>query len=495
MTRTIVPLHTIADDVARRPSAAAAKASCRSSSSCGSGKGPAELPDETRALINEHPCYSLEAHHFFARMHLAVAPACNIQCNYCNRKYDCPNESRPGVTSERLTPDAAVQRALAVAARMPELSVIGIAGPGDALADHRRTFETVARLKDKLPDVHYCLSTNGLALPDHVDAIRDLDVRHVTVTMNAIDPEIAEQIYAWIFFDHRRIAGIEAARILIERQLEGISQLVAAKVLVKVNSVLIPGINDTHLEAVHAEITRRGAFLHNVVPLISDPAHGTHFGLTGQRGPTPGELTALQERLGDGVRLMRHCRQCRADAVGMLAEDCGASVVADDEAAAVSPDVEARASYRAVVAREREDRLAAQSKSPGGNFGLPPSGSSRLFAVSSRGGGRVNQHFGKTSSFLIYAAEAEGIRFIGSRRADNYCVGGDGDDDALDEIVAVLDGVDTVLCAKVGSCPRRDLADAGITVTDAYAYEYIETAILRCLADEARSNEHAVLSA
>ena len=25
-------------------------------------------------------------------MHVAVAPACNIQCNYCNRKYDCANE-------------------------------------------------------------------------------------------------------------------------------------------------------------------------------------------------------------------------------------------------------------------------------------------------------------------------------------------------------------------------------------------------------------------
>ena len=42
-------------------------------------------------------------------MHVAVAPACNIQCNYCNRKYDCANESRPGVVSERLTPEAAVR--------------------------------------------------------------------------------------------------------------------------------------------------------------------------------------------------------------------------------------------------------------------------------------------------------------------------------------------------------------------------------------------------
>ena len=42
-------------------------------------------------------------------MHVAVAPACNIQCNYCNRKYDCANESRPGVVSEKLTPEQAMQ--------------------------------------------------------------------------------------------------------------------------------------------------------------------------------------------------------------------------------------------------------------------------------------------------------------------------------------------------------------------------------------------------
>ena len=82
--------------------------------------------------MKDHPCYSEEAHHYFARMHVAVAPACNIQCNYCNRKYDCANESRPGVVSEKLTPDQAARKVIAVANAVPQLSVLGIAGPGDA---------------------------------------------------------------------------------------------------------------------------------------------------------------------------------------------------------------------------------------------------------------------------------------------------------------------------------------------------------------------------
>ena len=62
-----------------------------------------------KAALAEHPCYDEEAHRTFARMHLPVAPRCNIQCNYCNRKFDCVNESRPGVTSEVLTPEQACE--------------------------------------------------------------------------------------------------------------------------------------------------------------------------------------------------------------------------------------------------------------------------------------------------------------------------------------------------------------------------------------------------
>ncbi len=51
-----------------------------------------------------HPCFNEEAKHTSARVHLPVAPKCNIQCNYCNRKFDCVNESRPGVTSSVLAP-------------------------------------------------------------------------------------------------------------------------------------------------------------------------------------------------------------------------------------------------------------------------------------------------------------------------------------------------------------------------------------------------------
>ena len=258
------------------------------SSGCGTAPDAlGHLPDHIRAKVQDHPCYSEEAHHYFARMHVAVAPACNIQCNYCNRKYDCSNESRPGVVSEVLTPKQAINKVLAVAAEIPQMTVLGIAGPGDPLANPARTFETFEQLSERAPDIKLCVSTNGLNLPMYVDRIAQHNIDHVTITINCVDPEVGAKIYPWIFYNHKRWHGVEAAKILHERQMLGLEMLVAADVLVKVNSVMIPGINDHHLEEVNKAVKSRGAFLHNIMPLISDAAHGTHFGLIGQRGPTP----------------------------------------------------------------------------------------------------------------------------------------------------------------------------------------------------------------
>ncbi|TIX22077.1 MAG: radical SAM protein, partial [Mesorhizobium sp.] len=122
-------------------------------------------------------------------------------------------------------------------------------------------------------------------------------VDHVTITINMVDPEVGAKIYPWIFHDHRRYVGSQAARILHERQMLGLEMLSARGILTKINSVMIPGVNDQHLIEVNKWVKQRGAFLHNVMPLISDPAHGTHYGLTGQRGPNAMEMKALQDRL------------------------------------------------------------------------------------------------------------------------------------------------------------------------------------------------------
>jgi nitrogen fixation protein NifB len=449
------------------------------SSSCGSSDGAGDMPKEIWDKVKDHPCYSEEAHHYFARMHVAVAPACNIQCHYCNRKYDCANESRPGVVSEKLTPEQALRKVRAVANEVPQLSVLGIAGPGDACYDFRKTKATFDLIVERIPDITLCLSTNGLALPEHVDTIADMNIDHVTLTINMVDPQVGTAIYPWIFYRNKRWTGLDAAKILHERQMQGLEMLTERKILCKVNSVMIPGVNDQHLVEVNKVVKQKGAFLHNIMPLISDPAHGTHYGLTGQRGPRAMELKALQDQLSDGTKLMRHCRQCRADAVGLLGEDRGQEFTMNQVPEQVDYDPTKRETYREIVAKERGEHVA-QKQAVGAQLSTlstGPTAISVLVAVATKGGGRINQHFGHAKEFQVYEVSAKGVEFIGHRKLDQYCQGGWGEDAALDGMIAALEGVSVVLCSKIGDCPKDSLSAAGIVATDAYAHEWIEAGI------------------
>ncbi|OWK20991.1 hypothetical protein AJ88_21855 [Mesorhizobium amorphae CCBAU 01583] len=154
------------------------------------------------------------------------------------------------------------------------------------------------------------------------------------------------------------------------------------------------------------------------MPLISDPAHGTHFGLTGQRGPNAMEMTTLQDRLEGGAKLMRHCRQCRADAVGLLGEDRGQEFALDSIPGEVTYDPSRREAYQEVVASERRDHVAARSEAIG-MVKAAGSGTSLLVAVATRGGGRVNEHFGHAKEFQVYEVSPRGISFAGIAKSSS----------------------------------------------------------------------------
>ena len=400
-------------------------------------------------------------------MHVAVAPACNIQCNYCNRKYDCANESRPGVVSELLSPEEAAQKVLVVAGKIPQMTVLGIAGPGDPLANPDKTFKTFELINSQAPDIKLCLSTNGLMLPDYVDRIKELNVDHVTITINMVDPEIGAKIYPWVHYKRKRYRGIEAARILHERQMEGLELLREADILCKVNSVLIPGVNDHHLPEVNKAIRERGAFIHNIMPLISAPEHGTHFGLNGQRGPTSKELKEVQDKCSGNMKMMRHCRQCRADAVGLLGEDRSQEFT-KDKFMEMTPEynLEQRQEVHQGIEQTREQLEVAKQELE--TFDLELTGEKMLLAVATKGGGIVNQHFGHAKEFQIYEVDGRKVEFIGHRKVDHFCQGGYGEEATLENIIKALADCKAVLVSKIGDCPKEELQKAGIQTVEAY---------------------------
>lgn len=280
-----------------------------------------QLSDSLKKKTAAHPCFTPGAHDY-ARLHLPVAPKCNIQCNYCSRRFSCVNESRPGVTSEVLSPVGALRRFLEVRKAVPNLTVVGISGPGDPLANIDEVLETLRLVRYADQAMTFCLSTNGLMLPRYAQALYEAGVSHFTVTMNALDPVIGAKIYRYINGDGMIYTGVRGAGFLIERQLAGLQALRNLDVVCKVNIVAIKGINDTHIEAIAERVNAYGVAATNIMPLI--PVEGTPLA----RNPVmdASELKTLRDTCAKHVPQMYHCRQCRADAVGMLGKDLSQSM-------------------------------------------------------------------------------------------------------------------------------------------------------------------------
>lgn len=97
-----------------------------------------------------------------------------------------------------------------------------------------------------------------------------------------------------------------------------------------------------------------------------------------------------------------------------------------------------------------------------------------LVAVATKGGGRVNEHFGHAKEFEIYKLSSAGAKIVGQRRVELYCQDGAGDEDRLAKVIRAIQDCAAVLVAKIGLPPKEKLAKAGIEAVDTYAYEFIE---------------------
>ncbi|MDI9619458.1 MAG: radical SAM protein [Candidatus Nezhaarchaeota archaeon] len=256
-----------------------------------------------------HPCFSSEAHFQFSRLHLPVAPKCNIQCGYCKRGIDkC--EYRPGVTCRIMSPQEAIRVVDEAVAKDEKLRVVAVAGPGEPLFNDE-TFETLRLVDQKHPNIIKCIATNGLLLEEKVPSLKELGIRTVTLTINALSPEIASKIYDFVILGGKLVRGVEAAQILLERQLQGLKASVEAGFIVKVNTVLIPGLNDVEAVEVARRVAELGANIQNIIPLI--PLHS----FKGHRPPTCDELRRVREEAGKYIEQFKLCKQCRADSYGV----------------------------------------------------------------------------------------------------------------------------------------------------------------------------------
>lgn len=372
----------------------------------------------------KHPCFNKAEAGNCGRVHLPVAPKCNIQCNYCNRKYDCVNESRPGVTSGVLKPYQAAEYMGQVLEKEPRITVAGIAGPGDPFANAAETIETMRLLNRKYPHLLFCLSSNGMGILPYLDDIAELGVSHVTITISAVDPSIGAKTYAWVKDGNVVYHGEKGAEVLLDRQFKAIKGLKERGIVVKVNSIVIPGVNDHHIVEVAKVCASLGADIQNIIPL--KPTKDTPFAHL----PEPGRETVipLRKEASGYIEQMTHCKRCRADAVGLLNDD------------------KSEALCGTLQACSRLKPLEVTMARP-------------YVAVATREGMLVNQHLGEAKSFQIWGESDTGAyRLIEERTAPKSGCGPKRWADLAD----TLKDCRAVLCAAIGETPRNVLEENGI---------------------------------
>lgn len=372
--------------------------------------------------LSLHPCFNEKAKHKQARVHLPVAPKCNIQCNYCNRLYDCCNESRPGVTSSVLMPLQASHYFRALKEKLSNLSVVGIAGPGDPFANPDETLATIELIEKEFPDMIFCLSSNGLELEPYIDRISKLNVSHVTITINSLNIETLAKIYSWVRYENKIYRGMEASLILLERQLSCIKKLKEKGIIVKINTVVIPGINDQDIEELAKKVAAMGADTMNCIPMY--PTADTLF--ENLEEPSKEMMSGIKQQISKYIKPMGHCARCRADAAGLLGHD-------DSEAMDMIKQFSAMSVHKATVKNK--------------------------VAVATSDGQRVDFHLGEAEDMWIYEQTKNGYRFIEKRTVPIT----DGCNDKWSALCnTVLTDCQAVLVSGAGKTPTAILQGNGI---------------------------------
>ncbi|MFE4425064.1 GTP 3',8-cyclase MoaA [Streptomyces sp. NPDC056817] len=222
-------------------------------------------------------------------LRVSLTDRCNLRCTYC-----MPEEGLAWLARPRLLTDDEVVRLVGIA--VTGLGVTEVRFTGGEPLLRPGLAGIVARCAALTPRPELSLTTNGIGLARAVGALREAGLDRVNVSLDTLRPD---RFKALTRRDRHRevLAGLTAAR---EAGLEP----------VKINSVLMRGINDDEPAELLAWAVRHGYHLRFIEQMPLDPQHGWQreqmvtaeeilgklaagFSLTperrGQRGSAPAE--------------------------------------------------------------------------------------------------------------------------------------------------------------------------------------------------------------
>ncbi len=180
--------------------------------------------------------------------------------------------------------------------------------------------------------------------------------------------------------------------------------------------------NDHHAVTTAKAMARMGVDLFNCMAML--PNANTPFANVGE--PDKPTMNSLRNKCEEHLPQMRHCKRCRADAVGLLGKDKSGEMAGCLNACATMPkQIDKPRPYVAVASLE---------------------------------GMLVNQHLGETGKFLIWREEGDSFKLIEERLAPPPG-GGIG---RWQAITRLLHDCRAVLVADMGESPKEIFKQAGL---------------------------------
>lgn len=360
----------------------------------------------TTASYYNHPCFGMTSRRDVGRLHLPVASRANSRIRFAPT-------ARP---KPAMTPEESVAWLGNVLNAGHAVDVVGITGPGDPLASPDATLRTLRLVRDAYPDISLCLTTVGINGALYAPELADIGLSHITLLVDAVAPEVAEKLYAWVRPSTKTVPLPQACRDLLNEQAKTVSAFKAAGITVKVNTTVYPGYNAGHVEDIASAMATLGADIMAIVPYT--PADGV------EDAPADSGvelMTTVRDRASRHINLMPAWDECGEGIVGLTRPDKGDPV----------------------------------SPLPG------PTGERPNVAVVSSTGMDVDLHLGHAYRVLIYGPREDGLPcLLETRDAPEPGSGVN----RWKQLASTLSDCFVLLAASAGEKPRRVLGRDGLSV-------------------------------
>ncbi|MDR7364460.1 cyclic pyranopterin phosphate synthase [Marmoricola bigeumensis] len=186
-------------------------------------------------------------------LRVSLTDRCNLRCTYC-----MPAEGLDWLPDDRVLTDDEVVRLVSIGVRLLGVDDVRFTG-GEPLV--RRGFvDIVRRCAELEPRPQLSVTTNALGLKRQAVALRDAGLDRVNVSLDTVRAETFKQMTLRDRFDDV-VAGLAAA------QAAGLSP-------VKVNAVLMRGVNDDQAPELLRWCLERGYELRFIEQMPLDAQHG-----------------------------------------------------------------------------------------------------------------------------------------------------------------------------------------------------------------------------